>query len=58
MVKYKRKPNTNIKTKTIKLPEKTPRENQGRLQRIKEVTKNKDWQIDSVKIKTLWHNQN
>jgi len=54
----KETPNINIKTKTIKLSEKTSREKQGRLHMVKEVTKNKHWQIDYIKIKTLWHSQN
>ena len=48
----------NIKTKTIKLSENTSRVKQGRLHMVKEVTKNKHWQIDYIKIKTLWHSQN
>lgn len=54
----KETPNINIKTRTIKLSEKTSRVKQGRLHMVKKVKKNKDWQIDYIKINTLWHNEN
>ena len=54
----KETPNINIKTRTIKLSEKTSRVKQGRLHMVKKVKKNKDWQIDYIKINTLWYNEN